>query len=141
MEFLKFKIVFISLAILFEILNAQELALKYEIKLIEKIVRDITGKDFPNVCVVNYPVDRIREYSNNLVISSCNQADMVIAGTDEVSSFNKPVLLVGSAEFKKKNYIIGAIFWRKGRPQIMFIEKNLKYFNIELPPEYRRYYI
>lgn len=141
MKFLKSKIIFILVLSLLSTMKAQELAVKYEVKLIEKIVMDITEKSYPKICTVNYPVDRIREYSTNLVISSCKQADIVIAGTDEVESFDKPILLVGVTEIKDRKDVIGAIFWKKGRPQIILIDKNLKRFDIQLPGEYRKYII
>ncbi|MCX7760202.1 MAG: hypothetical protein N2Z81_03360 [Hydrogenothermaceae bacterium] len=159
MKFLKSKIIFILVISLLSTLKAQELAEKYlvisllstlkaqelaekyEVKLIEKIVMGITGKSYPKICTVNYPVDRIKEYSTYLVISSCKQADMVIAGTDELESFDKPILLIGDTEIKDRKDVIGAIFWKKGRPQIIFIDKNLKRFDIQIPREYNKYII
>lgn len=119
---------------------AEDGAVKYEVKIIEKIVIDITGKENPKVCTVNYPSVYIQNYSSNLILTNCNQADIVISSSNRELNYNKPTIEVGTPQINNPN-VIGLIFWRKGRPQIIFIEKNLKKFDIQLPEEYKKYII
>ena len=53
----------------------------------------------------------------------------------------KKIIFVGSYSLLKKykNRVIGGFFWQKGRPNIIFLEKNLKKFHIHLPPEFDKY--
>lgn len=134
-------VVSVFLALLFGLAKAEDLSIRYEVKLIEKIAIDITKKDFPKVCVNGYPVNEIKEYSSNLIITNCNNADIIIAVADSIPDIKKPVIVIGYTDFKRYDNIIGSIFWRKGRPQIIFLERNLKEFDINLPQEYKKYII
>ena len=37
--------------------------------------------------------------------------------------------------------VVGALYWRKGRPQLLFILPRLKAYNIQLPDEFLNYAI
>lgn len=132
-----FKLIFLILLISLSSYGEDILA-KYEAKIIEKIVVDITAKSNPKVCVIDYPSSHIQQYALSLVLTNCTQADFIISSSDRGSDYNKPILVVGSTEFNSSN-VIGAVFWRKGRPQILFIDRSIRKFNIQLPEEYRKY--
>lgn len=119
---------------------AVETSVKYEVKIIERMVLDITGRANPRVCVVDYPAVNIQRFANSLIITSCSQADVVISSTDRLAVLEKPVIVVGTYPAKDED-IIGAIFWKKGRPQIILIEKNIKKFDITLPEDYKKFLI
>jgi len=54
----------------------------------------------------------------------------------------KPIIFVTNYHFlKMSNDIVGAFYWRKGRSQLLFIEKRLKEHNITLPKEYQNFMI
>lgn len=133
------KIIIFIILIVFDCV-AEDGSVKYEVKIIERLVLDITSKPNPKVCVVEYPSSYIQQYAPSLTVTNCNQADIVISSSDKDLSYNKPVLVVGFPYIKDGD-IIGAIFWRKGRPQIILIEKNIQKFDINLPQEYRKYII
>lgn len=120
--------------------NTEEVSVRYEVKIIERIVLDITNKPNPKVCVIEYPLSYIYKFATSLQITSCNQADVVVSSTDKYISQDKPIILVGFFPTKDDD-IIGAIFWRKGRPQIIFIERNIKKFHINLPEDYKKFLI
>lgn len=132
------KIFFLIMVLVFRSFAEDGLATKYEVKIIERLVMDITGKFNPKVCVAGYPATNIYQYSSNLVITSCGQADIVISNSARGLAYDKPVIVVGSFETNESD-VIGSIFWRKGRPQIVLIEKNIKRFNLTVPEEYRKY--
>lgn len=55
---------------------------------------------------------------------------------------SKPLVIVTDFRFLKySERIAGAFYWRKGRSQLVFIEKRLRQFNIALPKEYHKYLI
>lgn len=135
-----FKTVIMLVVALYWGIFAEETSVKYEVKIIERIVLDITGRVSPRVCVVDYPAVNIQRFANSLIITSCSQADVVISSTDRLAGLDKPVIVVGTYPAKDEG-IIGAIFWKKGRPQIILIEKNIKKFEITLPEDYKKFLI
>ncbi|MCX7738983.1 MAG: hypothetical protein N2Z80_06180 [Hydrogenothermaceae bacterium] len=134
-----FKFIFLILLINLSSYGEDNLA-KYEAKIIEKIVVDITGKSNPKICVIDYPSSYIQQYALSLILTNCTQADFIISSSDKRSDYNKPILVVGSTEFSSHD-VVGVVFWKKGRPQVLFINKNIRKFDIQLPEEYRKYII
>lgn len=135
-----FKKVLILILTIYWGVFAEETSVKYEVKIIERIVLDITGKITPRVCVVDYPAVNIQRFANSLIVTSCSQADIVVSSTDRLTGLDKPIIVVGTYPTKDED-IIGAIFWKKGRPQIILIEKNIKKFEITLPEDYKKFLI
>lgn len=119
---------------------AEDMSIRYEAKIIERIVLDITGKVNPKVCAVEYPNVYIQRFANSLTVVPCNQADVIISSTDRFTGFGKPVIIIGTYPVKNED-IIGAIFWKKGRPQIILIEKNIRKFDIIIPEDYKKFLI
>jgi hypothetical protein len=52
---------------------------------------------------------------------------------------NKPIFTNNYRLFKNFPQIIGAFFWQKGRPNIIFDAERLKEQNIVLDPSYDKY--
>jgi len=42
---------------------------------------------------------------------------------------------------KESPYIVGALYWKKGRSQLLFIRPRLKQHHIELPKEYEHFIV
>ncbi|WP_156957501.1 hypothetical protein [Hippea jasoniae] len=76
-------------------------------------------------------------------IKNCSKANLVLTST--LSNLNstclkKPIFVTDYGEYiHHKNLIIGALFWQKGRPVLLFIKKNLERFHVKLPPTYSSY--
>lgn len=73
--------------------------------------------------------------------SSCNNVDMIITHSKNVPKCDKNVLVFATnyLAFKALPDAIGAFFYQKGRPNIIFREENLKKHNIVLPNEFNKY--
>jgi len=120
-----------------------------EIKILEKIFTDITKKKRVRVVILGnkseYFSEGIRKYSKRLRESrSCKKADIVFlagvyrgklpkgcGGKILFSSRKKDILL--------RENCVGAFYWKKGRPNILFIRERLRKKKIKLPPEYNRF--
>jgi hypothetical protein len=111
-----------------------------EVRLIEKILTDMTNKQHVNVCVINYDASKILNYSTYLRITTCENADFMIIGKGfgEVN-YNKPAMVFDEDLIKKVKNAVGALYWKKGRPQLFFIKNRLDKYRIQLPSEYRGY--
>jgi hypothetical protein len=113
-----------------------------EVRLIEKILTDMADKQFVNACVINYDVSKILNYSKYLRITNCENADFMIIGKDfgEID-YNKPAIVFDEDLIKKVKNAVGALYWKKGRPQLIFIKSRLDKYKIQLPSEYKGYLV
>jgi hypothetical protein len=113
-----------------------------EVRLIEKILTDMANKQPVNVCVINYDVNKILNYSTYLRITNCENADFMIIGKDtEEINHNKPAIVFDENLIKKVENAVGALYWKKGRPQLIFIKNRLDKYKIQLPSEYKGYLV
>ena len=105
------------------------------------IIKNITKKINPNV-YLHTKVSSIQQYPNSLnIVINCATADIVILSTiKDLPQECKGKILFGSrySHLKSPN-VIGAFFWQKGRPNILFYSKRLKQHNIELDSSFDRY--
>jgi len=113
-----------------------------EVRLIEKILIDMADEQPVNVCVINYDVNKILNYSKYLRITNCENSDFMIIGKDsEEINYNKPAIVFDEDLIKKFKNAVGALYWKKGRPQLIFIKSRLDKYKIQLPSEYKGYLI
>lgn len=52
---------------------------------------------------------------------------------------NKPIVVLDYDLLKKYDNAVAAFFWKKGRPNIVFIKDRVEKFNIKLPKPYEVY--
>ncbi|WP_456399741.1 hypothetical protein [Persephonella sp.] len=109
---------------------------KTEAKIIEKICMIVLNKN--NVFVYS-PTNSnfIFKYSNNLIhTDNCGKADIVILTKNESveGCRNKPIFTTKYYLLKQNPNAIGALYWHKGRPNIIIIKERLEKFNL-IPPE------
>lgn len=75
-------------------------------------------------------------------VQECKDAHLIYGETFENLPFtckNLPRFSTEYEQFQKDERVIGAFYWRKGRPQLRFNEKRCKDFNIALPQELAQY--
>ncbi len=80
-------------------------------------------------------IDRVR------VVDDQDRADILILyNTFDVPVDNKIIFADGYLVFEHfKDKLIGGFYWQKGRPNLVFLKKNLKDHNITLPPSLKDY--
>lgn len=131
---------YLLLLMIFIQLYAQESPEYIEVKLIEKIFMDISKSSTIKVCTIGY--ENLSNIPTRLVVTTCNNADFIIISKDYYTiNINKPAILLNSSDIKKYKNVIGALYWKKGRPQLIFIKERLELYNIKLPKEYERFLI
>ncbi|WP_028950816.1 hypothetical protein [Sulfurihydrogenibium subterraneum] len=139
MKTLKILLAFI-LVISFKALS-QEDPVYTEVKLLEKILLDITQKQAVYICIYDSEkVQYIQKYSTKIHITNCQNADIILSNR-EIPYSNKPVIALNEEILKQLQNAIGGLYWKKGRPQLIFLEDRLKKFDIQLPSEYDRFII
>ncbi|WP_457638551.1 hypothetical protein [Persephonella sp.] len=116
-------------------------ATRYEIRILEKLVIDITGKRHPSVYFDGISRNKIRiikKYSKLKEAKDGKDADFVfVKNKKKPFNVDKPTLALDFGSLKYCRYCIGVFSWKNGRPMLILFKENLKRFGIHLPEEYR----
>jgi len=79
------------------------------------------------------------EISDIILITNISGLDTLKTLTDRKKS---PVIFVTEYQMlKKSEKIVGAIYWRKGRSQLLFLKNRLEKNNIMLPQKYHKFIV
>ncbi len=119
--------------------------IQLEVKILEKISIDISKKDKVNVFVLGYNPKYLRKYSKVFkIVQDCSIADIIIAKENDDNILaqcprNVPGIALNYALLKEDEIFIGALFWYKGRPNLVFIKSRLEKFRINLPKSYSKF--
>ena len=76
--------------------------------------------------------------------NDCLSADIIFV--DRIENLppecqdDKKIFVTKYSEYRKhRSKVVGAFFWQKGRPNIIFNKERLEYFGIKLPAKYDKY--
>ena len=116
-----------------------------EAKIVIKIANDIIKKEKIKLYIPNIKdIDR-KVYSKKvLIVDSCNEANFIFvkykANLKGCSNISKKLIFTNNYKklLKNKKYI-GAFFWSKSRPNIIFIKDRLAKNKIALSNEYKQF--
>jgi len=113
----------------------------YETRLYEKIIPDIFQKH-----VVVYTDVESREFFNNKnlfsITNDCLKADIIVGKKFTIITkecMEKPFFTTSYRAYRKYKNSIGAFYWSKGRPQLIFSLDKIDEFNLILPENLKRY--
>ena len=113
-----------------------------EQELIVKVLKLITTKNVPVVVYEHQPsISLVGSTFTNLT-QQCAHADIVYGSHFETlpqACQSLPRFSTDYEIFQKDTYVIGAFYWRKGRPQLRFNQERCERFEIFLPSELVRY--
>ncbi len=116
-------------------------------KMYHHVFHTLTNKD----TIKLYTKDReyiqaFNGYEHIGIVHNIRNADVIlVTEEDELSklvSLPKQILFATSYTLlKKNNNIVGALYWRKGRSQLVFIKDRLEKHDIVLPSAYHKFII
>ncbi len=110
-------------------------------KIYLSLAMDVSEKKDP----IFYLYGHIKYLENNSGIHTthnCNKADLIILNTLEKlpkECQNKPLFTTKYRTYLKHENIIGAFFWQKGRPNIVFRKSSIEKNNIHLESSFSKY--
>lgn len=82
------------------------------------------------------------EESDVILITNRSTLESVLKRSKINQNSKKPILFVTDYRLLKNSEdVVGAFYWRKGRSQLLFINKRLKEHNITLPSSYQNFMI
>ena len=120
--------------------------IELEAKIISNIVQNLKlGND-----KIFLYIPEISETEKNIysgffnIANTCSEADFVFVKNEKTSnqpcSGNKKIFFTNNYDSLLKNkQFIGAFFWSKSRPNIVFVKNRLVENNIELPEIYNKF--
>jgi len=97
----------------------------FEITLIEEVLTTLFHKEKIYI-YYPYPLK-----SSHLIQTSCDKSDIVLGDF----KCNKPKFVFSYEKFLTQENVIGALYWRKGRPQLRIKEEGVKKFHLYLNKE------
>ncbi len=113
----------------------------------KKIYKTILSSIFPKKSTILVWSDNpqkqkiLSEIKNVKIADSEEDADILIINKSyDINATNKKIFADGYLVFKHyKDDIIGGFYWQKGRPNLIFLKKNLIDHNISLPNTLKNY--
>ena len=115
---------------------------KIEAQLLSTIAHGLVHKRVINVCVDDPSLKGAGKYFKKMKLVSCDKADVVFTLHDKSIMKKCKTSLIFSTSyylFEHSPMIVGAFFWQKGRPNIIFRKKQLKHLGINLPKDLMMY--
>lgn len=105
------------------------------------IAKNITKKSNANI-YIHTKVTSLQNYPGKLhIVKECDKTDIVILSTtNNIPKECQEKILFGTRYSHLKNpEVVGAFFWQKGRPNILFYKDRLKKKNIKLDSSFDKY--
>ena len=134
------KIILIASFVFCNILVANS---SYAVKLYEKILPSMIENRPIKVFVDKETKELLKNSELFQIVEVCTEKVDILIGqnfhyiTEECEK--KPIFATNYKTYKKNDNSIGAFYWRKGRPQIIFNSKNLTYFQVPLAVSLRKF--
>ncbi len=114
---------------------------KLAVEIFSRISTALTQKTNPNI-YIHTNIKDIQEHENKLTfVKDCSKADLVLlSSTQDIPSTCDGKLLFGTRYYHLKDErVIGAFFWQKGRPNVLFYKSRLEKNNIKLDSSFNKY--
>jgi len=127
------------------ILFASSHEISLEQKIVTKMAHAIVKKTTKSLKVWVYGgklPSGFHEGNNFEVVSSCRDADILLIdkeGFEEESCKKTPLLVLDYELLSKYRSALGAFFWQKGRPNIVFIAPRLQRHGIKTSNKFAQY--
>ena len=128
-----------SLFLLITLLNASDIEI--EALIYDKLIHGVVHTSKPHVYIYG-DVNSLQKYHENIILEqNCTNADIVIVTTFTNFPNNcNDKLLFGTKYLHTKDHrVLGAFFWQKGRPNIIFYQKRLKEYNVTLDNSFAKF--
>jgi uncharacterized pyridoxamine 5'-phosphate oxidase family protein len=112
-----------------------------EVKIYEKIISNFDKNNKVKVYSNDKNIlNEIKKYSKKLIISNKKDAKVYILSANiENIPDEKIVIVTNYGLLKDIKNSLAAFYWKKGRPNILFIKDRIKKRNLSLNKEYNKY--
>ncbi len=115
------------------------LSAKLDTSKVNSLLSNIKSTKDSSVEIKFYNTENSLKIKDGLLSKSKNSADIIIFPKQK--KINKAYIINSYSELKKYKNSIGAIYLKKGRTQIVFVEERLKKKGFKLTDKYKKYII
>ncbi|WP_457745752.1 hypothetical protein [Sulfurimonas sp.] len=115
--------------------------MELESAIFNTIIHELTSKKEPKV-YIHTKVASLQNHPKKLqLLTSCNEADIVIVSNlkDIPQECAGKILFGTRYKHLKNSRVVGAFFWQKGRPNILFYKSRLQHYGIKLSEKFQKY--
>ncbi len=115
--------------------------IKLKASIFNKLTCAVSSKEKP-IVYLHTEIKSLKAYPGDLIIvKDCTKADIVIlSSTKDIPATCEGKILFGTRySHLKDKRVIGAFFWQKGRPNILFYKDRLDENNIKLDSSFDKY--
>ena len=116
--------------------------LQVESSIFKKIIGAMVKSDTLPKVFIYKKNDSLQKYPDGLeLVSSCAYADVVIVSTlkNLPGSCSDKIIFGTKYSHLSDKRVVGALFWQKGRPNILFYKNRLDIDNIKLDSSFDKY--
>ncbi len=116
---------------------------KIKVEIISQISSVIMKKERVKVFVSDRKFLKLKKDTKKIkFVNTCQDADIIVC--KDIKNLpkecrNKIILCTRYRSYKRSDSAFGAIFWQKGRPNLIFSAKSIKERGIRLPNSFRKY--
>lgn len=126
------------------LVNKYNKELELEAKIVSNIAKNVLNKDI-KIYIPNITEDEKNIYSKYFeVVQKCEDANFAFIKDQRAlrTSCNNKEKVYFTNSYRKlmgDDRFIGAFFWSKSRPNVIFLQKRLDEYKIVLPSSYEKY--
>ena len=122
---------------------AQERYLEVGAKLMTMVTSGIFAKDHIRVFTNDAHYKQIFEnMTQTTLVDSCEEADFVVLNDETINDpmcKERPAFVTKYQLLDEYDNAVGALFWTKGRPQLLFVLSRLNSYSVTLPDTFGHY--
>ncbi|DAB28529.1 MAG TPA: hypothetical protein CFH78_01915 [Sulfurimonas sp. UBA10385] len=135
--------IFISILFLILVTSASEQKYALKAQILEKVFANISiGKDFIIWSDNKELLFELKKSKNFTTSINCENATMIILEDKknlEKNCINKPIFVLEYNLLSEVSQSFGAIFWKKGRPNIIILSPRAKKLSIDISQKLNEY--
>lgn len=124
-------------------LSAEERYLKVGAKLMTMVTSSLFAKEHIRVFTndIHY-IKVFQTMAQTSLVESCEEADFVVLNDKPISDpvcKERPAFVTKYQLLDEYDNAVGALFWTKGRPQLLFVLSRLNTYSVTLPDNFNPY--
>ncbi len=122
-------------------LLASEQELRLESNIYHTITKELTHKERPKI-YMQIKIPSIEQFPSHFeIVTHCEKADILLityAKEVNIKCQNKIIFGTRKKTLSTKN-TVGAFFWQKGRPNILFYKSRIEKIGLDLGKDFQKY--
>lgn len=132
--------------LLFLLLPALEASeAKWTRLLLEQMIGNLTPPEKQKVYVADAHIKQSVEGTKAFeIVSECARADIIIddgSASEIACGAGKPAIVLSYRAFLERGNAVGAFFWMKGRPTVIYLAPRLESFHLKVTDKLQKYVV